>query len=94
MLAGPAAVVRAELPRTQVWLVGVGLHLDTGRIPICNRWGLCLQYAGFFPAVSGGVRYEASDRVVFDLGVGARWVNTLAWSGAAGEGSFSGAVYF
>ncbi len=94
ILGGLVAVVRTEVPLTRAWLVGVGVHLDGGRLPVCNAWGLCLQYAGLFPAASAGVRYEASERVAFDLGGGARWVRTLAWSGAAGEGNFSGAVYF
>jgi hypothetical protein len=91
ILGGPTAQIRTRTALTPIF-IGAGLHLDAGRIPTCSRWGLCLLYSGFFPAFSGSLSYLPSERVALEFRGSARWVNTLAWSGAGGEGGISATV--
>jgi hypothetical protein len=76
------------------WRAGLTLHLDAGRLPTCTRWGLCMQFAGLFPAASGSIRYEPSVRVALALSGGARLVRTLAWNGLGGEGGIAATFRF
>ncbi len=92
ILGGPTASVR-----TQTWgpvEVGLGAHLDFGRLPTCSALGLCFLYSGFFPAFSATVRYSPSDRVSLSLVGGARVIKTIGWEGVGGEGGLASSVRF
>jgi len=91
ILGGITGQIRGRTLWHPLWL-GAGLHLDAGRLPECSPWGLCMQYAGIFPAVSASASYSPSPRVTFDLLGTARLIRTLADDGMGWEGGFAGTV--
>ncbi|WP_437948619.1 hypothetical protein WME98_49890 [Sorangium sp. So ce296] len=83
VLAGPE--LGADYRISESWRVGGGLALDAGRIPVCNDWHLCLRYWGLFPRAQAGLTYEPAPGASMSFGLGARYVNTLAWEGISWE---------
>ena len=69
-------------------------HLDAGRVPLCNPWGLCARYLGFFPALHLGLAYTLAKHLALVAACGARFLRTLAWTGFSVEPAISGRVSF
>ncbi len=92
ILGGPSASIRSRVAGPVG--AGLALHLDAGRLPTSNAWGLCMLYSGLFPAAVGSLRYAPSDRIAVDATGGARVVRTLGWSGAGGEGGVAATIRF
>ncbi|WP_437777171.1 hypothetical protein [Sorangium sp. So ce1097] len=90
-LGGPAASTRVTPFRVPVSL-DLTARLDFGRIPVCNAWGLCLRYLGFFPAVEGGAAYLSTQHVAIVATCGVRFIRTLAWSGVSVEPAAAGRI--
>ncbi|WP_434042217.1 MULTISPECIES: hypothetical protein [Sorangium] len=83
MLAGPEAGLDYRL--SESWSADLALAVDFGRVPICNNWDLCVRFWGFFPRARVGLTYEASPGVSTSLGLGVRYVNSMAWEGLSWE---------
>ncbi|MDI3284645.1 hypothetical protein [Polyangium sp. 15x6] len=69
-------------------------HLDFGRVPVCNAWGLCSRYLGFFPAIHLGIAYTLAKHLALVAACGVRVLRTLAWTGASVEPAVSGRFSF
>lgn len=93
VLGGATARLRLQSAWRSV-SVGVGAHLDGGRIPIINAWGLPLNYAGFFPSGSAFLGYAPSPRVSFDASGAVMVVETLGYKGPGGRFGIAGIVRF
>lgn len=65
--------------------IGLSLAFDFGRIPVCNDWGLCLRWQGFFPAACVVGRGGPEIGPAFVAGACSRRVSTDAWSGFSRE---------
>ena len=90
VLGGVAASLRGR-PWSVVELSATA-HIDGGRIPICNAWGLCLQYSGFYPAIAGSALYVPSERVSVGTYIGIRYVKTLGYTGPWFEPAIVGRI--
>lgn len=93
ILGGATARLRCQTAWRPV-TVGLGAHVDGGRIPIINAWGLPLNYAGFFPSASAFIGYAPSKRVSFDATGAAMIVETLGYRGPGGRFGLVGTVRF
>jgi hypothetical protein len=86
ILGGPT-VGASVRPASGPVALGLTVGGDFGRLPVCNAWGLCVRYVGFFPAFSAGATYYASKAFAAGASLSARPVITLAWQGASWEPS-------
>ncbi|WP_434042791.1 MULTISPECIES: hypothetical protein [Sorangium] len=93
ILGGPAASARVMPFRAPVSLE-LTAWLDFGRIPVCNAWGLCLRYLGFFPAAELGAAYLSTQHVAVVATCGVRFIRTLAWSGVSVEPAAAGRIFW
>jgi hypothetical protein len=93
VLGGPTAAARF-MPFSIPLSFELSARLDIGRIPVCNAWGLCLRYVGFFPAAEAGAAYQWTPRVAATATCGVRILQTLAWSGATVEPAVAGRVFW
>jgi hypothetical protein len=75
---------------------GLTFVADGGRIPVCNDWGLCIRFNGFYPAgVVEATIYEIPWKVTaMSASLSARRVNSLAWSGWSFEPTLGGRFYW
>lgn len=81
VMGGPTVAVRAA-PWHNGLELGLGMSADFGRLPVCNSWGLCLRYVGFFPGVAASIAYNTQAHSSFGVTVAVHDVDTLAWHGA------------
>ncbi|WP_437675419.1 hypothetical protein [Sorangium sp. So ce131] len=93
VLGGPTAAARV-MPFRVPLSFELSARLDFGRIPVCNAWGLCLRYLGFFPAVEAGTAYLSSQHAAVVATCGVRFIKTLAWSGASVEPTVAGRIFW
>ncbi|WP_437764699.1 hypothetical protein WMF27_33940 [Sorangium sp. So ce281] len=93
LLTGPTAAVRGRPFRAPVSFE-LAARLDFGRIPVCNAWGLCLRYLGFFPAMEAGAAYLSTQHVAIVATCGVRFIRTLAWSGVSVEPAAAGRIFW
>lgn len=49
ILGGVGAGV--ELHASHSFATNASAHIDAGRLPVCNTWGLCLRFNGLYPAL-------------------------------------------
>lgn len=93
VLGGPASIARFRPLRAPLSFE-LAARLDFGRIPVCNDWGLCARYLGFFPAVEAAAAYAWPQHLAIAVHCGVRAVKTLAWSGAAVEPALAGRLFW
>jgi hypothetical protein len=93
VLGGPTATARV-MPFSEPFTFDLTLRLDFGRIPVCNEWGLCLRYVGFFPAAEAGVAYRPTQHLETAATCGVRVIQTLAWSGVSVEPAAAGRIFW
>lgn len=93
VLGGPTVGVRAH-PRSVPLSFELSARLDFGRIPVCNNWGLCLRYVGFFPAGEAGVAYSPTTKVAAVAACGVRFIQTIAWTGVSVEPAASARIFW
>lgn len=86
VLGGPT-VSGSVRPWSSSVAIGLEVGGDFGRIPVCNDWGLCLRYVGFFPSFSAKATWYASKAFAIGAALSGRPVMTLAWQGASWEPS-------
>ncbi|WP_437753728.1 hypothetical protein [Sorangium sp. So ce1389] len=91
LLGGPTASARV-MPFRVPLSFELTARLDVGRIPVCNAWGLCLRYLGFFPAAELGAAYLSTQHVAVVATCGVRFIRTLAWSGVSVEPAAAGRI--
>jgi hypothetical protein len=91
VLGGPLVAVRSQPWSVPLELEG-RVHVDFGRVPTCNAWGLCLLYSGLFPAAAAALSYLPSPRASLAASCGLRRVSTLGWSGFSVEPGIAGTV--
>ncbi|WP_437801145.1 hypothetical protein [Sorangium sp. So ce693] len=89
VLGGPATAARI-VPFRIPLSFELATRLDFGRIPVCNTWGLCSRYHGFFPAVEAGASYRSTEHMAVAATCGVRFVQKLAWSGVSVEPAVAG----
>jgi hypothetical protein len=86
VLAGP--MVDVERRVVAGLKVGIAADAPYGRLSVCNDWGVPMRYwTKFFGAFPGGslrVSY-GSESTSVALGVRARYVSTLSWTGWSWE---------
>lgn len=92
VLGGPMAAMAWRA--APAWSLSVGVDGDVGRVPVCNRLGLCLRFIGLFPAAEAAVGYAAWNHVDVTATLAVRAVNTLAWSGPTFEPALGGRFYW
>ena len=83
VLAGPE--VGSDYRVSGNWRVGAALAADLGRVPITTNWGYPMRYWVISPRAQTGVSYEAAPGASVSLGIAARYVTTLPWSGFSVE---------
>lgn len=66
------------------------LHIDAGRVPTCNAWGLCILYSGFYPAAEVTLAWAPSNSASVGASLVTRRVSTIGWSGFNVEPSITG----
>lgn len=93
VLGGPMATARV-MPLRAPLTLELSVRFDFGRIPVCNRWGLCLRYLGFFPDVDAGVAYKLTPRFGAAVTCGVRVIQTVAWSGVSVEPAAAGRIFW
>ncbi|WP_437926508.1 hypothetical protein WMF37_47135 [Sorangium sp. So ce291] len=93
VLGGPAAAARV-LPFRVPLSFELTARVDFGRVPVCNTWGLCLRYVGFFPAAELGVAYQSTPHVAVVATCGVRAIRTFAWSGVSVEPAAAGRIFW
>lgn len=80
-LVGPSAGISIDTP-VEGLSTGMSVNAAYGRVPACTDWGFCMRFWGLFPGGSLRVAYGgATIGATADLDL--RYINTLAWSGAA-----------
>jgi hypothetical protein len=62
-------------------VVNASLHLDAGRVPVLNSWGLPLNYSGIYPGAALTAAYQPAPLWQIGLRAGAWWVDSYSWSG-------------
>lgn len=85
ILGGPIIGIGAR-PFSVSISLELSAHLDFGRIPVCNLWGLCLRFLGAFPLVQAGMSYAATEYIAAVAACGVRIIQTLALCHASGRG--------
>jgi len=93
ILGGPVVSVGIRPLGSRLFL-DLAAQLDFGRIPVCNAWGLCLRYIGFFPLTQVSAAYSPTNHLGLVAGIGLRWIQTLGWSGVSAEPSLSGRFFW
>jgi hypothetical protein len=93
VLGGPAAAAGIT-PFNMPLTFELSARLDFGRIPVCNAWGLCFRYLGFFPAAEVGMNYRSTQHLAAAATCGVRIIQTLAWSGVTVEPAVAGRIFW